>query len=122
MVTALISLSVAEAALYASHLFNFQVDMLSGWGLAFMMHGIGLFLFTRSVGAATDRFILLSLGGIFTRLFVLIIFSVIVLVGGVLRTGPFLIGLLTAYFAGSWMEIALLAKPVAGGGFQRHQE
>jgi len=106
----ILSLVTCEIALYFMHSLDAQKDMLSGWGLGVIFHVVGIVIFHRAVGSELDRFILLALGGIITRLFVLIIFIVIVLVGGFLQSGPFLIGLLTAYFTGSWMEIVLMAK------------
>lgn len=62
---------------------------------------------------------LFALATIFVRLFSLIILLVIVLVGGFLRPEPFITGLLSAYFIGSWIEIRHLLRkypePVGGG-------
>jgi len=105
-----LSLIISELVLYFVYAHHMQKDMLVGWGLGVFFHLLGIFVFHRAVGAEIDRFMLLALGGIITRLFVLIIFIVIVLVGGFLQAGPFLTGLLAAYFTGSWMEVVLMAK------------
>jgi len=106
----ILSLLISEFVLFFVYSHEMQIDMLSGWGMGVLFHLLGIFVFHRAVGAEIDRFMLLALGGIITRLFVLIIFIVIVLVGGFLQAGPFLTGLLTAYFTGSWMEVVLMAK------------
>lgn len=116
LLTILVSLAAAEAILFATQSIRYQYDMIFGWALASLLHVAGTRFFRSAVGAAMPRFLLLSAGAIIGRLFVLIISFIIVLVGGFLRAGPFATGLLTAYFIGSWVEIALVAKPSIGGG------
>ena len=110
MIAPLSSLIICELVLLFVYSFDAQKDVIMGWAAGVIFHLVGLFLFHRAVGSEIDRFMLLALGGIITRLFILIIFIVIVLVGGFLQAGPFITGLLTAYFTGSWMEIVLMAK------------
>lgn len=98
-------------------------DGLLGWLAGTLVHGFSLILFRRAVGQSPNKFLGLALGTIFTRLFLLIILLVIVLVGGFLQPGPFSIGLLTAYFIGSWTEIGSLARansPGSGVGKTDH--
>jgi hypothetical protein len=91
------------------------IDWLAGWLAGTLVHGFSLILFRRAVGQPPNTFLGLAVGTIFTRLFLLIILLVIVLVGGFLQVGPFSIGLLTAYFIGSWTEIGSLARANSPG-------
>jgi len=104
------SILVAAAATAVIYPDASQMDMIAGWAAGSLFHLLGFFIFRRAVGKSPAVFMALGMGMIFLRLFVLIILIVIVLVGGFLQLGPFLIGLLAAYFIGSWMEIAWLAS------------
>jgi len=109
-VSLIVSYALALTILHFSQLVDGKMDMTIGWVCAVLFHIAGLFIFRRSIGCTASKFFALAMGGIFIRLFVLIIFFVIVLVGGFLQAGPFIIGVLTAYFVGSWMEIAWLVS------------
>jgi hypothetical protein len=110
LVSLAVSYGLAIAVLHFSQFVDGEIDMTIGWGCAVFFHVAGLMAFHRAIGLSTSKFLALATGGIFIRLFVLIIFFVIVLVGGFLQAGPFIIGVLTAYFVGSWMEIAWLVS------------
>jgi len=110
VLTLAISYAVATAILHLLDLIHYQRDMSIGWACATGFHVVGRFVFRRSIGQPVSRFLALALGGIIIRLFLLIILFVIVLLGHFLSAGPFLTGLLTAYFIGSWVEIAWLAS------------
>ena len=104
------SIFLAEIILFISHLLDHQIDMLIGWGVSFITHLAGFRLFRRSIGQPVHKFMAMAIGGIFIRLFLLIIFIFLVSVGGFLQAGPFVIGLLTAYFIGSLVEITWLVS------------
>lgn len=108
--TLAISYIAATAILYFTDHLHHQRDMSTGWAFSTGFHIAGLIVFRRSIGRSASRFLALALGGIIIRLFLLIILFVIVLLGHFLSAGPFLTGLLTAYFIGSWVEIAWLAS------------
>lgn len=98
-----------------------QPDALIGWtaGSATMVACNALIARAAAHGNRSAR-PLPALAMIFARLFSLIILIVIVLVGGFLRPEPFVTGLLSAYFIGSWIEIRALLRKVPGvsGGDQ----
>lgn len=104
------SLAVAEALLLATQSIARQVDMLSGWALAMAGHTAAILLLVRFIDHQGRLNVLAGLGGIITRLFVLIIFLLIVLLGAFLEAIPVVIGMLTAYFIGSWREIAWVMR------------
>lgn len=114
--TLAISYIAATTILYFTDHPHHQRDMSIGWALATGFHIAGLIVFRQSIGQPASRFLALALGGIIIRLFLLIILFVIVLLGHFLSAGPFLTGLLTAYFIGSWVEIAWLASQNGDGG------
>ncbi len=114
--TLAISYIASMAILYFADALPQQRDMSIGLACATGFHIAGLVLFRRSIGQPASRFLALALGGIIIRLFLLIILFVIVLLGHFLSAGPFLTGLLTAYFIGSWVEIAWLASLNGDGG------
>jgi hypothetical protein len=82
----------------------------AGWGLAWVLHGVGLWFFVRSIGRPGSGFLLFGLGAMIARLFVLIIFFLIVLMGAFADGRPFVVGALSCYFVGVYREITLLAR------------
>ncbi len=108
----MLALSLAVACLIA-HLIladGIQPDVIWGWAASSAVMALCAGLIARAACRNQPGVSTLALATIFARLFSLIILIVIVLVGGFLRPEPFITGLLSTYFIGSWIEIRALLR------------
>ena len=118
--TSVLVFSLALACLVAHFILadGIQPDVIWGWAAGSAVMALCAGLGARAACRTQPGLNTLALVTIFARLFSLIILIVIVLVGGFLRLEPFITGLLSTYFIGSWIEIRALLRnvPEAAGG------
>jgi len=109
MTAALLVALAAERALSGS--LTGWINSVAGWFGAIAIMLAAHLLLSLQKSRADGAAIMQSLGIVVIRLLSLIILLVVVLVSGFFEVLPFAVGLMTAYFAWSWAEIAFYRQP-----------